>query len=69
MSPTIINFSLSELTKRLLYQNVQVVFGSIVKERRQLRGEGLQPLDSAIHKDRDQDLPSCTVPSIYKKVR
>ena len=44
MSSTIVNFSLSKLTKRLFYQNVQVVFGSIVKERRQLYGEGLQPL-------------------------
>jgi hypothetical protein len=44
MSSTVINFSVRKLTKRLFYQNVQVVFWSIVKERRQLRGEGLQPL-------------------------
>jgi len=38
------NLSLSKLTKWLFYQNVQVVFWSTVEERRQLHGEGLQPL-------------------------
>jgi hypothetical protein len=44
MSSKMINLSLSKLTKRLFHQNMQVIVWDKVKERRQLRGEGLQPL-------------------------